>query len=159
MTTIIILYLVGIALLAADVFASSFILAIAGAFSMAAGCFAAFRIYGGSAAGLAALVAFALLGLTVYLELVVLPRTRLGRGLVVHSTTGTPSPPVAPSADAVVGKPAEALTTLAPSGYVSVEGRRYEAFCQSGLAAKGSTLTVVGLDNFRLVVSKPETRA
>jgi membrane-bound serine protease (ClpP class) len=57
----------------------------------------------------------------------------------------------------VVGRPAEALTTLAPSGYVAVDGRRYEAFCQSGHAAKGATLRVVGVDNFRLIVSISNT--
>jgi membrane-bound ClpP family serine protease len=95
-----------------------------------------------------------LLGLTLYLELVVLPRTRFGRGLVVQSTTGSTSQPAFPPAEAVVGKTAEALTTLAPSGYILVDGRRYEAFCQSGHAAKGSPLRVVGSDNFRLIVSK-----
>jgi membrane-bound serine protease (ClpP class) len=54
----------------------------------------------------------------------------------------------------VTGREATALTTLAPSGYVLVDGRRYEAFCQSGLAAKGSVLRVVGTDNFRLIVTK-----
>jgi membrane-bound serine protease (ClpP class) len=53
-----------------------------------------------------------------------------------------------------VGKTAEAVTTLAPSGYVVVDGRRYEAFSQSGHAAKGAILRVVGLDNFRLIVTK-----
>jgi membrane-bound ClpP family serine protease len=53
-----------------------------------------------------------------------------------------------------VGKAAEAITPLVPSGYVLVEGRRYEAFSQSGHATKGATLRVVGLDNFRLIVTK-----
>ena len=54
----------------------------------------------------------------------------------------------------MVGRPAEAATTLAPSGLVLVGGRRYEAFCQSGHAAKGDALRVVAVDNFRLVVTK-----
>ena len=58
-----------------------------------------------------------------------------------------------PHADHFTGL-AEALTTLAPGGYVLVEGARYEAFCQSGFAAKGSALRVVGLDNFRLIVTQ-----
>ncbi len=154
MSTIVILYLVGVALLAADIFASSFVLAVAGAAAMTVGCDVAYRHYGASAAGLAGLAALGLLGLTVYLEIVVLPRTRLGRGLVVHSTTGSVSQPPQPPISSVLGKAAEALTTLAPSGYVEVEGRRYEAFCQSGHAAKGTKLRVVGLDNFRLIVSQ-----
>jgi membrane-bound ClpP family serine protease len=104
---------------------------------------------------LAGVVAVALLGGAIYAELVLLPKTRLGRGLVVESTSGTSSqPPVAPSA-AVVGRPATADTTLAPSGYVLVDGRRYEAFCRTGHVARGEALRVVGMDNFRLIVAKP----
>ena len=58
-----------------------------------------------------------------------------------------------PATSEVIGKPATALTMLAPSGFVEVAGKRYEAFCRSGLVARGTHLTVVGLDNFRLVVS------
>lgn len=156
MSAVLILFVAGIALLAADVFATSFVLAIGGAVAMGAGCLAAYRHFGAAAAGFAGLAAFGLLGLTVYVELVLLPRTRLGRGLVVESTTGSTSQPPPPPAEAVVGKAAEAVTTLAPSGYVTVEGRRYEAYCRSGHAPRGAELRVVGLDNFRLIVSKPD---
>jgi len=153
MTEILLLFLVGIALLAADVFVTSFILAAAGGVAMIGGCAVAYHAYGTAGAAVAAAAAVVLLVGTVYFELFILPRTRLGRGLVVHSTqTATSQPPIA-SAEAVVGRDAEALTTLAPSGYVLVEGRRYEAFCQSGHAAKGARLRVVGADNFRLIVS------
>ena len=153
MSEIILLFLLGIALLAADAFVSSFILAICGFVAMLGGCALAYRSYGTLAAGLAALAAVALLATTVYLELVVLPRTRYGRGLTVHSVSGVPGPPPALSSE-VLGKTAQALTTLAPSGYVLVDGRRYEAFSQSGLIAKGENVRVVGLDNFRVIVSK-----
>lgn len=155
MTTIVLLFLIGIVLLASDVFVSSFILAALGAMAMFAGCVFAYQDYGPLAAGGAVAVALALLATTVYVELVVLPRTRLGRGLVVQSTVSSTSQPPPATLAAVVGKPAQALTTLAPSGYVSVEGRRYEAFCQAGHVPKGAALRVVGVDNFRLIVTKP----
>src|SRR5512146_3243149 len=139
MTTIVLLFLIGIVLLASDVFVSSFLLAVLGTVAMCAGCVFAYQDYGALAAGLAAGVAALLLAVTIYIELVVLPKTRLGRGLVVQSTVSSTSQPLVATLAAVVGKPAEALTTLAPSGYVSVEGRRYEAFCQSGHVGKGST--------------------
>ncbi|HXQ81435.1 MAG TPA: NfeD family protein [Opitutaceae bacterium] len=154
MTIILLLFIVGIMLLAADVFVSSFIMAAVGGVALLAGCVIAYRDFGVLAAGLAAFAAVALLGGAIYVELVLLPRTRLGRGLVVESTSGSSSqPPVAPSA-AVVGRPATADTTLAPSGYVLVDGRRYEAFCRTGHVARGEALRVVGMDNFRLIVSK-----
>lgn len=153
MSTIVLLFLVGIGLLAADVFVSSFLLAICGGVAMLGGCAFAYESYGVLGAGLAAAAALVLLGGTIYLELVVLPRTRFGKGLVVESTSGASSQPPVAQAD-IVGKPAQALTTLAPSGYVLVEGRRYEAFCQAGHVPKGTELKVIGLDNFRLIVAK-----
>ena len=152
MTLILALFLAGILLLAADVFVSSFILAAFGGAVMLTGCGIAYRQYGFDGAALAVGAALVLLGATVYGELVILPRTRFGRGLIVQSTSGNASQPPLATAD-VVGRPAVALTTLAPSGYVQVDGRRYEAFCRTGLAAKGSALTVVGLDSFRLIVT------
>ena len=152
MTSILLLFLLGVALLAADVFVSSFILAICGGAAMLGGCGLAYGRFGVLAAGGAAVVALVLLAGTIYLELVVLPRSRFGRGLVVQSTSGTAGALVA-SPD-IVGKAAEAVTTLAPSGYVLVEGRRYEAFSQSGHIPRGAPLRVVGLDNFRVIVSK-----
>jgi membrane-bound ClpP family serine protease len=152
MTAILLLFVLGVALLAADVFASSFILAICGAAAMFSGCALAYRHFGPFAAGGAGAAALILLAGTIYFELVVLPRTRAGRGLVVESTSGGPSPVVA-TAD-VVGKPAEALTTLAPSGYVLVDGRRYVAFSPCGHVQRGAALRVVGLDNFRVIVTK-----
>jgi membrane-bound serine protease (ClpP class) len=155
MSTILLLFLVGVALLAADVFVSSFLLAVLGGFVMLAGCGVAYQDFGALGALLGAGVALILLGGTVYAELVLLPKTRFGRGLVVHSTSGAESQPPVASND-VIGKTAVALTTLAPSGYVLVEDRRYEAFCRSGHVPKGTSLRVLGLDNFRLIVSKTD---
>jgi membrane-bound ClpP family serine protease len=154
MTLILILFLAGILLLAADVFVSSFIMAAVGGVAMLAGCIVAFRDFGVLAAALAGIAAVALLGGAIYLELVLLPRTRLGRGLVVEATSGSDGPPAVAPGGAVVGRPATADTTLAPSGYVLVDGRRYEAFCQTGHAARGEALRVIGMDNFRLIVTK-----
>ena len=71
--------------------------------------------------------------------------------VVRAAVDATSQPPLARPED-VVDQPAVALTPLAPSGFVDVAGRRYEAFCRSGYADKGSTLRVVGVDNFRLIV-------
>jgi membrane-bound serine protease (ClpP class) len=154
MSLIVILFVTGVILLAADVFVSSFIMAIFGALIMFGGCALAYARFGGVAAGGATVFSICLLTATVYIELVWLPKTRFGRALVVQSTVDAKSQPAPAEAEAVVGKVAEALTTLAPSGYVQIDGKRYEAFCRSGLAAKGDRMTVVGVDNFRLIVSK-----
>jgi membrane-bound ClpP family serine protease len=155
MSLAVIFFLTGIVLLALDVFAASFVLAALGAAAMFGGCALVWRDHGALTGGLAGVGAVGLLALALYLELVVLPKTRLGRGLVVQSKVDATSQPAPADPAEVVGQPAEAVTTLAPSGYVLVGGRRYEAFCQSGHAAKGAALRVTGVDNFKLIVTQP----
>jgi len=154
MNAIILLFLLGIVLLAFEVFVPGAVLGIMGGVAMLVGCIVAFNIFGATGGTLATVLALAILGLALYVELVLLPKTRFGKKMLVQSTVdGTSQPPLA-TAEAVVGKPAMALTPLTPSGYVEIEGRRYEAFSRSGHASKGEALRVVGLDNFRLIVSK-----
>jgi membrane-bound serine protease (ClpP class) len=153
MNAILILFLVGILLLAAEVFMPGAILGIIGGLSMAAGCVVAFDQFGVAGGLVATAVAALLLGLMLVVEFVLLPRTRLGRKMFVQSTVAAKSQPeVAP--DGSIGREATALTTLAPSGYVSVDGHRYEAFCASGHAPVGTVLKVTGRDTFRLIVTK-----
>jgi membrane-bound ClpP family serine protease len=92
--------------------------------------------------------------MTLYAELVWLPKTRFAQKLSIKSTSGAIDRQLSVRPEEVIGKAAEALTTLAPSGYVLVEGRRYEAFSQSGHVARGEPLCVTGLDNLRLIVTK-----
>ena len=153
MNAIILLFVTGVVLLAAEIFLPGIIAGVIGALCMVAGCAVSFAQIGPGGGALATVVALALLGLTFYVELVWLPKTAFGKRLVVQATVDAVSqPPLANPAE-VVGKAAEAVTTLAPSGYVLVEGRRYEAFCRSGHVPKGAALRVVGLDNFRIIVT------
>ena len=154
MNAILLLFLLGLLRLAAEVFMPGAVLGVLGGVAMLAGCLISFRQFGPVGGALATGIALALLGLTLYLELVWLPQSALGKKLVVHSASDATSQPPLAQPGSVVGRSAEARTTLAPSGYVLVEGRRYEAFCQTGHAAKGAALRVVGLDNFRLIVTK-----
>lgn len=154
MNAILLLFLIGVMLLAGEVFVPGGILGIIGGLCMAAGCVISFSQLGPMGGTVATVVALVLLGLTLYIELVWLPKTRFGKTLIVQSTVAaTSQPPLADGAQ-VLGKTAEAITPLVPSGYVLVEGRRYEAFSQSGHVAKGTSLRVAGLDNFRLIVTK-----
>lgn len=153
MNAVILLFLLGVLLLAGEVFMPGAVLGIVGAIAMTVGCVVSFVQFGAWGGALATGLAAILLGAMLYLELVWLPRSRLGKNMVVQSTSGTISQPAVADLQAVVGKTAEAITTLAPSGYVRVDGRRYEAFSQSGHTAKGAKLSVVGADNFRLIVT------
>lgn len=154
MNAILILFLLGVVLLAGEVFVPGAVLGILGALCMAAGCVISFLQLGTGYGMLATVVALALLGLTLYVELVWLPKTRFGRKLIVESKIDATSQPALADKASVVGKTAEALTALVPSGHVLLDGRRYEAYSQSGHVAKGTALRVTGLDNFRLIVTK-----
>lgn len=154
MNVILILFLLGILLLAGEVFVPGAVLGIIGAISMFIGCLVAYNQFGVYGGVVATAVAVVLLGLTFYIELVWLPKTRLGKKLIVQSTiAGTSQPPLA-SKDAVIGKLVETITPLTPSGYVQLDGKRLEAYSQSGHISTGTTMRVVGLDNFRLIVTK-----
>ena len=154
MNAILILFLLGVLLLAGEVFVPGAVLGIIGGLCMAAGCVISFIQFGTGGGIAATVLALTLLGLTLYVELVWLPKTRFGKKLIVQSTIGATSQPPLADKENVLGKIAEAATPLVPSGYVLVEGRRYEAYSRSGHAAKGAQLRVVGLDNFRLIVTK-----
>jgi membrane-bound ClpP family serine protease len=156
MSMILLLFLLGLVFLFFEVFTPGPIFGLLGGLTLMGGITMAFTHYGGNVGLLAAVSAIAAVGATLYAELVWLPKTRLAQRLSIKSTSGAidrllPVPP-----GEVVGKAAEALTTLAPSGYVLVEGRRYEAFSQSGHVARGEQLLVAGFDNLRLIVTKKQ---
>lgn len=153
MNLLLLLFGIGLVLLAAEVFVPGGILGIFGGLALLGAVILAFADLGAGAGWITLVAAAATVGLLLYVELGLLPKTRLGRRLFLHAAVGGTSQ-APPAAADVIGKSAEALTTLAPTGYVIVEGRRYEAFSQSGLVPKGTALRVVGLDNFRLIVSK-----
>ncbi len=157
MTLIILLFALGIVLIAVEVIVPGGILGAAGALMMIGGCVMSFMEYGtlgGFAASLSALV---LAVLALYIEFKVLPRTAVGkRAFLTKEVTGV-SAAFGEEARELIGKPAESLTMLSPSGYIRVEGKRYEAFCQSGQIPAGVPLQIVGADNFRLIVSPTNT--
>lgn len=154
MTAVVLCFLVGIILLALEIVVPGAVLGIAGGVAMLAGVAISFSVFGGGGGAVATLVALLALGVTVYLEFIWLPKSKFAKGLSASATIdATSQPPVANAAD-VIGRDAIAQTVLSPSGYVLVEGRRYEAYSQSGHATAGTALRVVSVDNFRLVVTK-----
>lgn len=155
MNAIILLFIAGAVLLAAEVFVPGAILGIFAAIALIAGVVLAFVDHGAAGGWTAAGAALALTAATLWFEFFILPKTRLGKKFFLKAEiVGASQPPLA-ERDAVVGRDGVADTTLAPSGYVSIGGRRYEAYSRSGLIAKGGAVRVVELDNFRLIVQKP----
>jgi membrane-bound ClpP family serine protease len=157
MTLIVLLFAVGIVFLAVEVIIPGGILGTVGALLMFAGCVIAFQSHGTVGGIIAVLTAFVVAGLALFIEFRILPRTKIGkRAFLTTEMTGV-SAALGSEALALVGKTAEALTMLSPSGYVRVDGQRYEAFCQSGQVPAGVLLDIIGADNFRLIVSLPKS--
>jgi len=153
MTAIALLFLAGLILLGFEVIVPGAVLGIVGSLALLSGVIVAFVEYG-VGGGLATFsVAVVLIGGMLFLEFYVLPRTKAGKRMFLHaSVSGTSQP--GPDRG-LVGSEAKAVTPLNPSGFVLVNGRRYDAFSQSGHADSGTSLRVVGVDNFRVIVNKP----
>ncbi len=158
MTLIALLFAVGIVLIAAEVIVPGAILGVLGGVALAAGVIAAFVRLGFEGGVWATMAAVVVGGFALYLEFVLLPKSRLARSIAVSGTAGgAGQPPVADRS--VIGRQALTVTALAPSGLVEIDGRRYEAFARHGHSPKGERLDVVDVDNFRLIVSKPSLPA
>jgi len=154
MTTVIILFVAGLLLLAVEILVPGAILGVLGGICILAAVTAAFLQFGTLGGAVATGAALAIGAVMLYLEFVVLPKSRLARKFSMTETVSSQSQPKIADRSAVVGREVVAVTTLAPSGYVEMAGRRYEAFCRSGLAAVGARLQVVDVDTFRLVVTQ-----
>jgi len=153
MTLMILLFALGIVFLAVEVIVPGAILGSIGALLMLAGCVLAFIDYGTAGGVVALLACFSVAALVLYLEFKILPKTRIGKRAFLTAEISGVAAAFGDEALALVGKSAQALTMLSPSGYIIVEGQRYEAFCRSGQADAGSELQVIGADNFRLIVT------
>lgn len=153
MSWVILLFVVGTVLLAAEVIVPGAILGMIGGLLLFAGCVTAFQLLGGTVGFIAVAIALSLAGVAIALQFYILPRTRLGkRAFLTREMSGT-SNNFSAENRGLVGATAEALTRLTPTGYVMVDGRRCEAFCDSGQVPEGTHLKVIAVDNFRLVVT------
>lgn len=154
MNAILLLFLIGVILLGFEVFVPGGILGVFGGLALLGGVVLAFLEFGQTGGWSAIAAASGLVVGLLFLEFRVLPSTRVGRRLFLEASVAGTSQPAVAEVASVLDRTGEAATALSPSGYVIVDGRRYEAFCRSGFADKGASVRVVGVDNFRLIVSK-----
>lgn len=156
MTLIILLFTIGIFLLAAEVMVPGGILGIAGAMVLLAGCVVSFFQLG-STGGLIAVVLSLLAGaLVFFIQFKILPKTRIGKRFFLSREITAKASALDDNARDLVGKTAQAITLLSPSGYVDIGGKRYEAVSQSGQISPGTDLEVVDANHFQITVrTKP----
>lgn len=153
MIWVILLFVIGMLLVSAEILVPGGILGLSGGLMIFIGIVLAFVTFGPLGGFLALAVGLLLATIAFYVEFKILPRTKLGRRAFLTSQITAESRAVGEEARDLIGKSAEALTMLSPSGYVRIDGRRYEAFCQTGQAPAGAALEVIGADNFRLIVT------
>lgn len=157
MITIVGLIVAGVVLLAIELFVPGGFLGVAGGAFMLAGVAVAFAKFGGTAGAVTTVVAVALLGAAIFAEFKLLPRSRFAQAFSMTETvTGVATKP---ALETTIGRECVAQTKLRPSGYVAIGAERYEAFCRSGGAETGERLRVVGVDNFRLIVTQIGTQS
>jgi len=154
---IILLFALGIIFLAIEVIVPGAVLGTIGALLMLAGCYVAFINFNTLGGVLAVISAFSIAVLALFVEFRILPKTKLGKRAFLTSEITAVSAAIGKEALDLVGQSAESLTMLSPSGYVIVNGKRYDAFCQNGQVPAGTQLKIIGADSFRLIVSLPNT--
>lgn len=113
-------------------------------------------VYQAHGMGPALTVFFAICLLTlavVLIEFKFIPQTKLGSKLFLKSRNESKIEQIHTSDD-IIGKQGTSLTTLAPTGIVSIDGHSFEAFSRDGLIEKNCFVKVVARDNFRLIVIK-----
>lgn len=153
MNLIIGLIAIGLVLISFEIIVPGGVLGILGGLALIAACVVAYDLYGMFGAGTTFIVSLLIVALTLYLEFTFLPKTKYGQKFFLNSAVEAHSTEVLGSAD-MEGKAGEALTTLAPTGKILVDGVQYEGFSRDGLIAAGEPVTVVGRDNFRILVKK-----
>ncbi|MEO7415234.1 MAG: NfeD family protein [Opitutaceae bacterium] len=154
MTAVLTFFIAALLLIAAEIVVPGGVLGVIGGLCLLAGVISAYGEWGAAGGSIATGIALLIGCVTIYLEFVWLPKSRLARKFFMAETVAGRSQPEVAERTAVLGREAVAVTTLSPSGYVELDGRRYEAFSQSGHTVAGARVKVQEVDNFRLLVTQ-----
>lgn len=151
---IIALFVVGFALLAAEVCVPGMILGIMGFLVLAGSVALVFSQYGLATGLIAAFVigGLALGGFMVWLW--IFPRTFIGRRIVLSSSQ--PSARVAAENQGLIGATGVALTMLRPAGTARIDGRRVDVATAGEFLEEGTELIVSAADGLRVVVRRKD---
>lgn len=152
MTTILGLLVLGTALVFLETVLVGGVWAVAGVACYGGAVWAANAEFGAGAA-LAAVALSSLGCVAAFLVwLYVIPKTAAGRKLYLNSKQDGRAP--SPDFARLVGKKARALTPLAPTGKVEIDGLPYDARCETAVATAGEELVVSRATPFELIVVK-----
>ena len=151
---IILLAVLGLIMIAAEVFVPGLVLGIIGGLSLIAAVILAYAHYG-PAGGNFALLGIGLVGVGGFLFWVYfMPRSPVGRRLTL--TSKIKGPTQHPDFTELVEKTGEALTPLRPAGAARIDGKRIDVVADSGMIEPGEQVRVIRVEGARVVVRKVE---
>ena len=151
MTMIAALFVIGAVFLGMEILLPGGILGVFAGIALIGGVVLAFLDFGLAGGAVALIVALILVVLVLNLEINILPKTAAGKRFFLNAAISGASSTA--RENDLTGKSGVTSTTLGPSGYILIDGKRYEAYSRVGLLEKDVPVKVVGADNFRLIVT------
>jgi len=151
---IIALVVVGVLLIAAEVFLPGLIVGTIGLLCLIGSVVLVFVQYGPAAGALAAFVVGGLTIAGFVLWLFLFPRTFIGRRIMLH--TSQPATHAAEEHRSLVGETGEAITPLRPSGTARIGGKRVDVTAVGEFLEQGETVVVVAADGMRVAVRRKD---
>lgn len=153
-----VLFAVGLVIVVVEVIVpSGGILGIAAFGALVGSLYCAYQLNAWAAAALAA-IELVCVPIVVVLAFKILPKTSLGRQLILSPPTpprATGSPAAAAGGDgysALVGVEGKAATMLRPSGTAEIGGRRVSVVTRGEMISLGSAVRVIEVEGNRVVV-------
>lgn len=152
MMWVILMAAVGLTLISLEIIIPGGVLGAIGAVCSLTACALSFSELGSAGGMLSTIIILTATTLIIWLEFKLLSKTKLGRRAFLTKSVDGFSASYGEEAKQLIDSEGVTKTTLAPSGYITIGGKRYEAFSQSGLIEANAPVKVVGADNFRLIV-------
>lgn len=151
-----ILLIAGMMLIGAEIFVPGGILGIIGGAALVLAIIAGFAAFGLETGAYITLGIMVLLTVVITVWIKFFPRSRLGRQMTASSDLKTSKGTQNGLAD-LVGKEGVALSTLRPSGFATIDGRRVDVVTQGESLARGDKLVVVDVGSNRVVVCRKDS--
>jgi membrane-bound serine protease (ClpP class) len=148
---VIILYLAGVILLAAEIYIPGGIIGAVAVVSLVLSIVFSFIFLGVKAGFIMLAVASVSIAVAFYLALKFFPKSRIGQMLFLNKMIEGGVTSVA-LGSSLVGKKGSAMTDLRPSGTARIEGRRVDVVTQGDYIRKDQEIEVIAEEGSRVVV-------
>jgi membrane-bound serine protease (ClpP class) len=151
---VVVLFIIGFLLIAAEVFVPGMILGTMGFLCLAGSVAMVYATHGIMAGVIATLIvgSLSLGGFLLWLNL--FPRTFIGRRMMLMTTQ--PADPSLEVNESLVGASGVALTPLRPAGTARIDGKRVDVTTRSEFLEEGAEIVVVAADGMRVVVRQKD---